>query len=81
MMIELDFKTSDNNHQRIPRSRTVSSRYYDYESGSPHPYIRLGGKYLEDFGFNIGDSFTLNLEPDRITITKICPTSTEVCDE
>ena len=80
-MIELAPEASDNNHRRIPRNRTVSSRYYDYESGHPHPYIRLGGKYLEDFGFKIGDSFTLNLEPDRITLIKTSPTSMEACDE
>lgn len=80
-MIRLDYKTSSNNHRRIPRNRTVSSRYYDYESGHPHPYIRLGGKYLEDFGFKIGDSFILNLEAGRITLTKTNPTSMEVCDE
>ncbi len=80
-MIELERNTANNNHRRIPRSRTVSSRHYDYESGLPHPYIRLGGKYLEDFGFKIGDEFTLDLKTDCITLMKVCSISTEVCDE
>jgi len=69
-MVELEPEASGNNHRRIPRSRTVSSRHYDFERGPLHPYIRLGGKYLEAYGFKIGDRIELHLEWERLTITK-----------
>ena len=40
-----------------------------------HPAIRIGGKYLQDFGFGIGDEIEVRCEQGRIVITKILPTS------
>ncbi|MCH8903556.1 MAG: hypothetical protein IIA45_06555 [Bacteroidetes bacterium] len=55
---------------KIPRVRVVSYRHYDSNT-SPHPFIRIGGKYLENFGFDIGDLIVMEIEPDRIAITKV----------
>jgi hypothetical protein len=44
---------------------------YDFERLPPHPIIRFGGKYLEKFGFNIGDRIDVRLDKGSITITKV----------
>ena len=38
-----------------------------------HPMIRLSGKYLTTFEFNIGDSYEVVLEKGKITIVKVMP--------
>jgi hypothetical protein len=35
-----------------------------------HPMIKLSGKFLAEFGFNIGDSCEVVIEKDKIIITK-----------
>jgi hypothetical protein len=35
-----------------------------------HPLIKLTGKYLTDYGFNIGDSCEVIMEKGKIMITK-----------
>ena len=35
------------------------------------PFIRITGKYLTDFDFEIGDTIELKVEMGRITITKV----------
>lgn len=35
------------------------------------PAIRIGGKWLEDLGFHIGDKIQMNCEDNRIVITLI----------
>ena len=40
----------------------------------PHPIIRLGGNYLENLGFQVGDSIEVRTEQERIVITKLNPT-------
>jgi len=37
----------------------------------PHPMIRITGKYLEDFDFEIGDNIEVKIEMGRIVITKV----------
>jgi hypothetical protein len=57
----------------IPRKvRRLKVHYanYDFERLPPHPVIRFGGKYLEEFGFNIGDRIDVRLEKGSIHITK-----------
>ena len=66
-MIKLDVQRK----RRVRRFRKVYYAHYDHESGSPHPVIRLGGKYLEEYGFSIGDTIDVTLEAHRIVITKI----------
>ena len=38
------------------------------------PMIRLSGKYLTTFEFNVGDSCEVILEKGKITIVKVMPT-------
>jgi len=68
-MTMLDSENRSRTHVRIPRRRKVGYRNYNYEPTSPHPLIRLGGKYLEAYGFRIGDAIELQFEHGRITIT------------
>lgn len=68
-MIQLD----NQKRCRVARTRKVYYGHYDYEARSPHPVIRLGGKYLEEYGFKIGDTIDVTMEPQRIVITKIDP--------
>ena len=37
------------------------------------PMIRLSGKYLTTFEFNVGDSYEVVLEKGKITIVKVVP--------
>ena len=53
-----------------PRVRVVSSRHYSSDT-SPHPYIRIGGKYLEEYGFKIGDRLKVCLSSGQIILTKV----------
>ena len=38
-----------------------------------HPMIRLSGKYLSTFEFNVGDRYEVVLEKGKITISKVVP--------
>lgn len=53
------------------RKRKVCYAYYNSPQASPHPVIRLGGKYLEHFGFVIGDTVKVYLAQNQITIKKV----------
>ncbi len=53
------------------RLRKVYYGHYDSEFGSPHPVIRLGGKYLEALGFHIGDAIEVHLQHGCITIRRV----------
>jgi hypothetical protein len=56
--------------QDKPRKLKV---YYTYHSNSRtrKPMIRLGGKYLDMMGFNIGDTIQVSMEGSWIVITKV----------
>ena len=54
--------------RKVPRLRKVHYGHYDSEFGRPHPVIRLGGKYLEEYGFMIGAPIDVNVEAGVITI-------------
>jgi hypothetical protein len=47
--------------------------YYAHHGNSTrhHPYIRLAGKYLLNFGFKVGDKVQIQMEEQRIIITKL----------
>ncbi len=64
-MIQLD----TNGTRRVQRHRKVYYAYYDARC-EPYPYIRLGGRYLQAYGFMIGDTIEVLLDENRITITK-----------
>lgn len=42
---------------------------YAYKSSVQKPLIKLQGKYLQDFGFKVGDSVKIECEQGRIIIT------------
>ena len=56
---------------RKMRRLKIHFAYYDFERLPPHPVIRFGGNYLEEFGFRIGDQIDMCLDQGVITITKI----------
>ncbi|MHB8579127.1 MAG: SymE family type I addiction module toxin [Ignavibacteriaceae bacterium] len=53
------------------RLRKVYYGYYQTSLGRAHPVIRIGGKYLEGFGFAIGDRLEIHFARERIVINKI----------
>jgi len=54
--------------------------YYGYHGRSTKriPVIRLGGQYLSDFEFDIGDTIEITPEAGRIVITKV--PATQACE-
>ncbi len=63
----------------VKERRSKRKVYYAYARRSRkdiiHPVIRLGGIYLREFGFNIGDDIEVSCEKGRIVINKILPDS------
>lgn len=56
-----------------PPSRKLKVYYAYYSNGfnNTYPVIRIAGKYLRSFGFEIGSEFQIDLEADKITVTRI----------
>lgn len=69
-MIILDIEAQSAKPRKVRRLK-VHFANYDFERLPPHPIIRFGGNYLEEFGFKIGDRVDVRLEQGCITITKI----------
>ncbi|MBA4406577.1 hypothetical protein C0389_04825 [bacterium] len=57
--------------KEFSRTRKIYYGYYGNGCVSPHPVIRLEGKYLESFGFMIGENITVKIDTTQIIITKI----------
>jgi hypothetical protein len=55
--------------------------YYVFQGRRSVPFIRISGKYLSDYGLNIGDSIELTLSKGEITIHKINQTERSNTDE
>lgn len=53
------------------RKQKVYYKHHGYEGGYFHPHIRIAGKYLKEFDFNIGDSIEVYVIKGKITITKV----------
>ena len=53
------------------RRQKVYYKHHNYEGGFFHPHIRIAGKYLKEFGFNVGDSIEVYVTKGKITILKI----------
>jgi hypothetical protein len=79
-MIALDDRAQPKYRGRLRRCK-VYYAYYNCERLPPHPMIRFGGHYLKSFGFNVGDTIEVQLDHERITITKtpdtLAPPSSE----
>jgi len=56
-----------------PPTRKLKVYYAYYGNGlnNNYPVIRIAGKYLRSFGFEIGTDLRIDLEADRITIRRI----------
>ena len=56
-----------------PPTRKLRVYYAYYSNGfnNTYPVIRIAGKYLRSFGFEIGTEFQIDLEADKITVTRI----------
>ena len=53
------------------RQQKVYYKHHSYEGGYFHPHIRIAGKYLKEFDFNVGDSIEVYVTKGKITILKI----------
>ncbi len=71
-MITID-SSGENGIRKVPRIRRVSYATYDSDLNRRHPYIRLRGKYLEAYGFEVGDRIAVDLQAHCITISKVLP--------
>ena len=57
--------------EQVPK-RTLKVCYGFYScSNRKHPLINLGGHYLSQFGFNVGDFVEVTLENGQIVIQKV----------
>ena len=65
----------------VRRLRKVQYGYYDHGSDAPHPVIRIAGKYLERFGFMIGDTITVVIGNGEISISKSSETESNCLRE
>jgi hypothetical protein len=56
-----------------PPSRKLKVYYAYYGNGfnNSYPVIRIAGKFLRSFGFEIGTELCIDLETDKITVTRI----------
>ena len=53
------------------RKLKVYHAYYGNGFNNTYPVIRIAGKYLRSFGFEIGTEFQIYLESGKITVTRI----------
>ena len=55
-----------------PNSKRLMKVYYTHTPPyRKFPKIRIAGKYLANFDFEIGDTIEVKIEMGRITITKV----------
>ena len=55
----------------IRKLRKVQYGHYEDKAAKPHPVIRIAGKYLERFGFRIGDTVEVEIADGRIMVQKL----------
>lgn len=54
----------------LKRKQKVYYGHYGYDGGYFHPLIRIAGKYLKEFDFNIGDLIEIRVAMGKIIISK-----------
>lgn len=56
-----------------PPSRRLKVYYAYYGNGfnNNYPVIRIAGKYLRSFGFEIGTQLRVDLSDEKITVSKV----------
>ena len=55
----------------IRKLRKVQYGHYEDKAAKPHPVIRIAGKYLERFGFRIGDMVEVEIADGKIMVRKL----------
>ena len=55
----------------LKKVRKVQYGHYEDKAAKPHPVIRIAGKYLEKFGFRIGDAITVEIADGRIMVRRL----------
>lgn len=63
------------NNDGLKKTKKIYYGYYNSYDSTPHPVIRIEGKYLESFGFLIGESINVVIDKEQILIKKISPTT------
>lgn len=60
------------------RKRNLKVSYGDFNDRTRifHPLIRLHGKYLLHYGFNVGDTVEVSINTGEITIKKVVKETT-----
>ena len=61
----------------IRKLRKVQYAFYEDKAAKPHPLIRIAGKYLERFGFRIGDTVEVEIANGRIMVRKLAEPDSE----
>jgi hypothetical protein len=58
--------------EKSKRKQKVYSCYYEncWREFTPYPMIRLAGKYLKKFNFNIGDKLEIDITNEQIIIKR-----------
>ncbi len=69
--MEADQGARDGGCGRLRRTRKVQYGHYEDKAAKPHPVIRIAGKYLEKFGFRIGDAITVEIEDGKIMVRRL----------
>ncbi|HUI29700.1 MAG TPA: SymE family type I addiction module toxin [Candidatus Acidoferrales bacterium] len=59
------------NNGGMRKLRKVQYAFYEDKLAKPHPVIRIAGKYLERFGFRIGDTVEVEIADGRIMVQKL----------
>ena len=52
------------------KERKMQYGFHHTDQQKPHPEIKIGGRYLEDAGFSIGDKVTVVVTENAIIIHK-----------
>ena len=55
----------------IRKLRKVQYAFYEDKLAKPHPVIRIAGKYLERFGFRIGDVVEVEIADGKIMVRNL----------
>ena len=58
-------------NKEMRRLRKVQYAFYEDKLAKPHPVIRIAGKYLERFGFRIGDVVEVEIADGKIMVRKL----------
>lgn len=61
----------ENEAESRKRNLKVHYGYYEFDKNGRHPMIRIKGKYLSRFDFNVGDLIVVSINKGHIIIQKV----------